>query len=89
MRIADTGHPLKLQAWSHMHNLEWGREGTPTISNGALQALGIWPAPGKEDLKNQQAAYVTMIKRHFDAICVAAVHVKWPDDISWVLCVES
>lgn len=61
----------------------------PTLPNGGLQALGIWPAPGHEDLSLNQAAYVTMIKRHFDAICVAGVFIKWPDDISWVLCVKS
>ncbi|KAI3391304.1 hypothetical protein diail_7611 [Diaporthe ilicicola] len=24
-----------------------------------------------------------MIKRHFDAICIASVHVQWPDDSIW------
>lgn len=64
-------------------------EGMPTIPNGGLTAVGIWPAPGHESQGSNQAVYATMIKRHFDAICVAAVFIKWPDDFDWVLCVNS
>lgn len=45
----------------------------PEILSGGLKILGIWPAPGLEDRRDQQAIYVTMIKRHFDAICVSSV----------------
>lgn len=57
------------------------------LLNGGIAAVGVWPAEGREDLKSAQAAYVTMIKRHFDAICVASVHVEWPDKTRWTLCV--
>lgn len=45
----------------------------PEILSGGLKILGIWPAPGLEDRRDQQAIYVTMIKRHFNAICVSSV----------------
>lgn len=57
----------------------------PTILNGGLSSVGIWPRPDHEDLGQQQAVYVTMIKRHFDAICVASVVLGWPDQRIWVL----
>lgn len=60
-------------------------EGMPYIENGGIAAAGVWPAPGKESMKASQAAYVTMIKRHFDAVCVASVHVEWPDKTKWTL----
>lgn len=76
--------------YSYLLNKNFKQEVLPLIPNGGLQAMGIWPAPGHEDsIRLNQAAYVTMIKRHFDAICVAAVYIKWPDDFSWVLCVKS
>lgn len=80
---------MKWHATAKWFNDELSRDGMPTIPNGGLQAMGIWPAPGHEDLSHNQAAYITMIKRHFDAICVAGVFVKWPDEIKWVLYVKS
>lgn len=59
--------------------------GMPFIENGGIAAVGVWPAPGKESMKGNQATYVTMIKRHFDAVCVASVHVQWPDKTKWTL----
>lgn len=60
-------------------------EGMPMLLNGGIAAVGVWPAKGNENLGSAQAAYVTMIKRHFDAICVASVHVEWPDKSRWTL----
>ncbi|KAJ0103942.1 nkyrin repeat protein [Diaporthe amygdali] len=58
-------------------------EGMPEILNGGFQTVAIPSAPGQEGLRGNQAAYVTMIKRSFDAICVASVHVQWPDGTNW------
>lgn len=71
------------------YNEKGGHEDMPTLPDGGLTGVGIWPAPGREGLGSQQAAYVTMIKRHFDAICIAAVVIKWPDGYEWVLYVRS
>lgn len=71
------------------YNNKGGHADMPRIPNGGLEGVKIWPAPGHEELGSNQAAYVTMVKRHFDAICVAAVFVTWPDDFDWVLYVAS
>lgn len=57
-------------------NSEGTREDIPLILSGGTKAIGIWPAPGLEDHRDQQGVYVTMIKRHFDAICVADVFIE-------------
>lgn len=71
------------------YNFESSRQDMPEILNGGFKTVGIWPAPGREDLREQQATYVTMVKRHFDAICVASVFLKWFDDQTWLLCVHT
>ncbi|KAG8162250.1 hypothetical protein KVR01_008015 [Diaporthe batatas] len=70
--------------FSQKYNDEIYREDMPTILNGGLNSVGIWPMPDNEDMGKQQAVYVTMIKRHFDAICVASVILVWPDGRNWV-----
>lgn len=70
-------------------NSEWTREDIPELLSGGLKIVGIWPAPGLEDRRDQQAIYVTMIKRHFDAICVSSVWVESHGEDKWLLCVIS
>lgn len=71
------------------YNFEESRQDMPAIGRGGLVTLGIWPAPDHEELGQAQAAYVTLIKRHFDAICVAQVFIKWNDDQLFLLCVHT
>lgn len=79
----------KVPTGQHHNKFESPRpEGMPDIQNGGLQAVGVWPLKGRErDLGTQQAPYLLLIKRHYDAICVASVFVKWPDSSTWILCV--
>ncbi|POS79253.1 hypothetical protein DHEL01_v202343 [Diaporthe helianthi] len=88
LRIAYSYDETPHDGWEYkgaqQYNNEIYRQDMPTILNGGLDAVGIWPRPGHEDRGKQQAAYVTMIKRHYDAICVASVVLAWPDGRSWV-----
>lgn len=79
----------KFSSGSAEFNNEGTREDIPEILSGGLKTLGIWPAPGLEDRRDQQAVYVTMIKRHFDAICVSSVWVESHGQDKWLLCVIS
>ncbi|KAL1858762.1 hypothetical protein Daus18300_009896 [Diaporthe australafricana] len=49
-----------------------------------MEAVGIYPPKGKEELGLQQAAYATLMKRHWDAICIATVGIGWPDESFWM-----
>lgn len=68
-------------------NSEGTREDIPELLSGGMKIVGLWPAPGLEDRRDQQAIYVTMIKRHFDAICVSSVWVESHGEDKWLLCV--
>jgi hypothetical protein len=71
------------------YNFESSRQNMPPVRRGGLVTLGIYPTPDHEDLSQAQAAYVTLIKRHFDAICVAEVFLKWNDEQLFLLCVHN
>lgn len=70
---------------SDKFNDESTRVDIPPILSGGFKVLGIWPAPGLEDRRDQQAIYVTMIKRNFDAICVSSVWVESHGKDKWLL----
>lgn len=46
-----------------------------------------WPWPKEKEYYTSgvQAPYLTLIKRHYDAICIAHVRVRWPDESQWGL----
>lgn len=70
-------------------NTKGTREDMPELLNGGFKTVGIWPAPGLEERGGQQAIYVTMLKRQFDAICVSSVWVESHGKDKWLLCVKS
>lgn len=57
----------------------------PFVDYGSYETVGVWPNNDKYKDSTRQAHYVTLIKRHFDAICISAVHVYWPDGDTWTL----
>ncbi|KAJ4394096.1 hypothetical protein N0V93_003313 [Gnomoniopsis smithogilvyi] len=77
----------KLKGGQHHWKFDSPRpEGMPFIQDGGLSAVGVWPIPGRErDLGTQQAPYLLLIKRHYDAICISGVYVHWPDSSTWIL----
>lgn len=60
-------------------------EGMPFIDSGGFKVVGVWPAPGKEQYKTNQPTYITLLKRHYDAVCIASVHVSFPDGSKWIV----
>lgn len=44
-----------------------------------------WPKPKEYYTSTVQTPYLTLIKRHYDAVCISHVRVEWPDGQNWGL----